>query len=254
MNRPISEIKRIARGNLTGQYTVPIIASLLVSLIPSLVMLPFSMLLPDTTSLFQNIIYYVAYFIILILSVVLETGLLLLHLNLARKRPYSLKDLIYCFRTRPDAFILAFLLYVVYLLPFLVPAVIVLALGLTFFGIPGTILGIAAYVVFLICAVIFALYYALIFFLLLENPNQKLRSVFAESKRIMTGNRKAYFLLTLSFLPLYILGILSLGIGLLWVNPYLIQSQTVFYLDLRGELNTEGIPPEDTSQSSFAQP
>lgn len=254
MNRPNSEIKRIARENLTGSYSLPIAASLLVSLIPTLVMLPFSFLLTDTSSLFQNIIYYLAYFIILILTVVLQAGQCFLHLNLARKRPYSLKDLLYCFKNRPDVYILGFLLYLVYLLPYLLISIAALYVGMTFFDTAGLVLGIVIYLICLVLMLMRALYYAPVFLLLLDDSSQKLRPAFAECKRLMTGNRKRFFLLLLSFLGLYLLGILSLGIGLLWVSPYLLQSQVVFYLDLTGELDRESASQENTYQSSFAQP
>lgn len=248
MYRPNAELKRIAREQLNGRYSLPIAATLLVSLLPSLLMLPFSALLTDTASLMQTVLYYLAYFIILVLSVVLSTGQLYLHLNLAKGRAFSLKDLIFCFKNRPDAYILAFLLYLLYLSPFLIVGALALLVPYFLLGNTGLIFGILLYALVMIFAVAFAFYYALVFLLLLKNPGQKLRAVFAESRRLMTGNRKRFFLLILSFLGYYLLGILSLGIGLLWVNPYLIQSQIVFYLDLTGELADPSV------QSSFAQP
>ena len=40
------------------------------------------------------------------------------------------------------------------------------------------------------------------------------------------------FRLKLSFIPIYLLGIFSLGIGLLWVIPYAQMTYTCFYVDI----------------------
>jgi uncharacterized membrane protein len=43
--------------------------------------------------------------------------------------------------------------------------------------------------------------------------------------------------LLLSFIGYDILIACSLGIASLWVNPYITESQTIFYLDATGELD-----------------
>ena len=48
----------------------------------------------------------------------------------------------------------------------------------------------------------------------------------------MRGHRVKLFYLYASFLPLYVLGILSLGIGLLFVEPYVNVTIAEFYLDV----------------------
>ena len=48
----------------------------------------------------------------------------------------------------------------------------------------------------------------------------------------MKGHKGRLFYIGLSFIPLKLLAILSLGIGFLWVYPYQYMTQTLFFLDL----------------------
>ena len=50
---------------------------------------------------------------------------------------------------------------------------------------------------------------------------------------MMRGNRCRYFGLGLSFLGILALAYMSLGIGMLWIVPYLICTNVFFYLDLK---------------------
>jgi uncharacterized membrane protein len=49
----------------------------------------------------------------------------------------------------------------------------------------------------------------------------------------MNGYKMKFFLLRLSFLGWYIVGILTLGIGMLWVKPYVMTASAVFYDELK---------------------
>ena len=90
MNLPCKELKRIARDNLNGNYKIPMGAFLAATLIPLAVELPFSMLQKDAQPLPVTIMFYVAEFLITLLSMVLSVGILQLHLSLARKKEMTL--------------------------------------------------------------------------------------------------------------------------------------------------------------------
>ena len=70
MNLPCKELKRIARDNLNGNYKIPMGAFLAATLIPLAVELPFSMLQKDAQPLPVTIMFYVAEFLITLLSMV----------------------------------------------------------------------------------------------------------------------------------------------------------------------------------------
>ena len=52
------------------------------------------------------------------------------------------------------------------------------------------------------------------------------------SRRIMKGHRARLFYIQVSFLPLALLCMFTMGIGLLWLYPYMNSTLTHFYLDL----------------------
>ncbi|MFI3293314.1 MAG: DUF975 family protein [Rikenellaceae bacterium] len=56
-----------------------------------------------------------------------------------------------------------------------------------------------------------------------------------ESMRMMKGHKMRLFLMDLGFIGLILLSILTLGIALLWVMPYMMTSRAKFYQDLKGE-------------------
>ena len=49
---------------------------------------------------------------------------------------------------------------------------------------------------------------------------------------MMDGHKFEYFMLQLSFLGWGILSVLSLGIGFLWLNPYMNTTYAAFYKNL----------------------
>lgn len=71
--------------------------------------------------------------------------------------------------------------------------------------------------------------YAMIDYVLAENPDMNAREALAESRRIMRGNRWKLFCLQLSFIGPMLLCILTLGIGLIWFVPYESATMAVFY-------------------------
>ena len=51
----------------------------------------------------------------------------------------------------------------------------------------------------------------------------------------MKGNRIRYFYLLISFFGISLLGVVSLGIGFLWIVPYMSMTEVEFYRDLINE-------------------
>lgn len=70
------------------------------------------------------------------------------------------------------------------------------------------------------------------YFLLLDFPKHKASELLKMSMHIMKGHKWRFFLLRLSFLPLQLLCVLSLGVGFLWVIPYQKMTYSLFFLDL----------------------
>ena len=58
-----------------------------------------------------------------------------------------------------------------------------------------------------------------------------------ESWKMMKGHKGRLFYLDLSFLGLTLLSLLSCGIAMLWITPYMRMTQSFFYRELDGELD-----------------
>ncbi|WLS84888.1 DUF975 family protein [Lactobacillus apis] len=55
------------------------------------------------------------------------------------------------------------------------------------------------------------------------------------SRQLMKGHKWELFVLDLSFIPWYLLGIITLGIGYLWLVPYISTTKANFYRNLAGD-------------------
>lgn len=100
-----------------------------------------------------------------------------------------------------------------------------------------------AYLLMILCifpfvaAIIAALSYSQTFFILAENPEMKSSDALRKSEAMMNGNRWKLFCLFWRFFGWALLCILSLGIGFLWLFPYIQTSLARFYDDLKaGEM------------------
>ena len=71
--------------------------------------------------------------------------------------------------------------------------------------------------------------YSQTFFVLKDNPELKNNAAIERSMAMMEGHKMEYFCLMLSFIGWMLLGILTLGIGLLWVSPYMATTMAHFY-------------------------
>lgn len=241
MKRKSAELKRMARETLNKHYGVPMGAFVVAELIQAGLLLPFSWNVDlNAAGLTRDmVIYYIASIAISLIAVVLSVGIMKIALLMVRKQEYKFSDLFYGFSHHPDKYILATLLLLAIAILWMVPMIVVIVAAellvenVIVGAIIETIISIATVV--LIMIVIFR--YMLVNFLLLDYPELKVKAAFKQSARLMKGNKWRYFYIMLSFIGWTILGALSLGIGMLWIGPYIVQTQTNFYMDVMGEID-----------------
>ena len=77
--------------------------------------------------------------------------------------------------------------------------------------------------------------YQLVYYILFDNPTKDAKEIVEESEKLMNGNRWRLFCLELSFIGWSILTCFTLGIGMLWLMPYMVIAQIVFYEVLVGK-------------------
>lgn len=237
MKREIKELKRIARGNLQGNFLGLIRALIFCNLIVSLIETPFSMMTNEIAFSPTNILYYVAVLLITIASVVLTVGQYCLHLRVARDGKLHLSELFYPLRYDANRLIATeAILYVVRMIGLapIIGAIVIIsyydsmdmymaALGLVLLG--G---------VLTICI---ELTFGLIYFVLIDNEELSGIACIKKAISMIKGHKRRLLYLWTSFLGILLLALPTLGLALLWIHPYMMQTTTVFYMDITGELD-----------------
>ena len=92
--------------------------------------------------------------------------------------------------------------------------------------------------------------YSMTYYIKYDHPEYDFRTAITESRRMMNGHKWELFCLQLSFIGWMLVSILTLGIGMLWVTPYMRVAEINFY-DYLKKLDGEGydipfvnVPPE----------
>ena len=77
--------------------------------------------------------------------------------------------------------------------------------------------------------------YAMTPYILVERPELSVNEAIGLSRRMMKGRKFDLFYLHLSFIGWALLCILTLGIGFLWLYPYMMTAQAAFYCDVKAD-------------------
>ncbi len=85
---------------------------------------------------------------------------------------------------------------------------------------------------FIIPGIIKSLSYAMTPFIMAENPDMTASEAINASKELMDGHKGELFWLELTFIGWNLLAVLTLGIGSLFVNPYMNAAYAAFYKNL----------------------
>ena len=94
---------------------------------------------------------------------------------------------------------------------------------------------------FVIPGIVKSFSYYMVDFIIAENPYITSKRAFEISKKAMVGYKGKAFLLGLSFIGWILLSILTFGIGLLFLEPYMSAASAEFYLDVKESAFERGI-------------
>lgn len=75
--------------------------------------------------------------------------------------------------------------------------------------------------------------YAMSFYILADNPELTAREALSKSKEMMNGHKFDLFVLNLSFIGWILLSVITLGIGFIYVIPYMSSTTANFYNSLK---------------------
>lgn len=231
-----AELKASAREHLLGHYGTVIGAFLIVAAITSAVTLAVSLIV-DINTIPGTVIYYAIMFLVSVLTGLFSSGSAYLYLKLICGRPVSVGDLFYGFQLCPDKAIIiqAWITLITYLssLPQIILNCLILANitntdKILRYMLPYALSMILSGVV----SVMLSLFYAQTYFLLHDFPQYTAKELLQKSRRLMVHHKGRLFYLYVSFLPLMLLGLLSCGLSMLWIIPYMAATEAEFFLDL----------------------
>ncbi|MBQ7284571.1 MAG: DUF975 family protein [Oscillospiraceae bacterium] len=88
---------------------------------------------------------------------------------------------------------------------------------------------------FIVPGIIASYSYAMAPYILYENPDMTGREALAASKELMCGNKWRLFCLEISFIGWSLLSAITLGIGFLFLRPYIEAAGAAFYREIKWE-------------------
>ena len=98
-----------------------------------------------------------------------------------------------------------------------------------------TVLVMIGFLLLIIPGIILGYAYSMVPYLLVERPDMSVTETLKASRTMMKGRKFDLFYLQLSFIGWILLSIISLGIGFIWLYPYMMTAQAAFYRDVKLE-------------------
>lgn len=175
---------------------------------------------------------YIGWLLQLVFSAPLMVGIAVYMLAMLRRQdnPFSL---LFAGFNRFGAAVCTYLLVQLILFAWMLPFFGLIALTIARIDLPG-----AFALIVLLCLTIIAIViplqmrYSLALYVVADDPSVGARQAVRRGVELMKGNYWRLGLLWLRFTGWMLLGILTLGIGFIWLGPYYMAAITAFYDDL----------------------
>lgn len=248
------EQKTAAKHAMVGKTATVILAYVTVQALGMISSMLASAVFPGTETL-DILLGYLFNFILTLVVSVVNAGLAYMYLNIARGKQYSLSDLFYFFKQHPDHVITASLAFAVINLVTMIPYTLYGYLAPVEYTLQGQIDWLYKSLLLMLAGIL--VYQLLViplemsYYILSDHPDMKGTDALKESVRMMRGHCGKYLVLKLSYIPLMLLSVFTLYLALLWILPYMLMAETMFYRDLMGEFDTEA-KEKDRTQTSNA--
>lgn len=233
-----AELKAKAKGQMLGKYGTLVPAFLVVEAIMTMInfIATFSL---NTRTMTGLTVQFVIECLLQLLMGIFLAGQTYMYLNVCCGGNIKISDVFYGFGNHPDKAILIQLFQLLLCLVFFVPLFICMAI-FSFDDVPVSVMILVfsiTFVIGLVGGTIISLQYSQSFYVCLDFPEFSAIECLRYSRKIMKGSKGRRFYLAVSFIPLYLLGLLTCGIGLLFVIPYANTASANFYLELMSYRN-----------------
>lgn len=242
-----AELKNLAKDKLTGNFSNALFALMWVRILTGTVTNMAVSMIP-TGGIIWDVVSILFTAIASVFLGILQTGVAFYFLNVACGRHAIQSNIFYGFQEASNKSIKISLVHVLAETVCMLPYQIFFMLFMHTFNSKYLITALVALLIGYIVLTPIKLMISQTYYLLLDFPEDTPENIIKSSIRIMKGHKWRLFLLDLSFLPLYLLCMLTLGIGLLWLNPYMQMTYTLFFLDLMNPGSTD----HNTSNNGYA--
>ncbi len=231
-------LKAKARRTLSGNYGFLALITVLINAANLIFSAALGDLFDSGSGIWNALLQLAAALVVNIFYYLLVAGQTRIYMKLCIDQSCSFRDLIFAFSNQPEQ--IALFAVIMYVLETVELYGISLFIRQILYGSSTTVLFLLL-AVYLISLVVFCwiqLSLSLVLYLYNESPERSMTELLHESWSLMKGMRIRLFLLNLSFLGMKLLGLLSFGIGLLFVAPYQQMTLAYFYRNLRDSLKT----------------
>lgn len=251
--RSTKEIKLQAKKSLQGHVGTVILGLLAVYGLNTLGTILSTNLFSGTSAL-DLVLSEIFMLVVSLIVGIISAGLGYMLLNISRGKEFSLGDLGYFFKNKPDRVIVAgFVLAMIqlitaipyYYVSFTTDPGLTVDSQIQWLSMTLGLLAVSTLLNFLI-----SLPFAMTYFLMADDTELGGIQALKESARLMKGNIWRYVKLNLSFIPLLLLSVFTFYIALFWIMPYMEMSMVAFYRDLDGELDYR-LPGDGTADGGF---
>lgn len=225
----VTNIRKNAREALKGKWSIASIImfiTMLIGIIVNVVVYKF-----QEQEVLINIIAGIYVFI----SIPLNVGVIYSFLKLKRNEEVKLFDFLKLTGENfAKSWAIAWMVILKMILPIICVIVAITLYAIMMFtsfkaGFGLILLGVFVVLIAIFYAVVRGLLYILAYYVAYDHPEMSIGEAVNESARLMNGHRGDYFVLVLSFLGWGILAVLSLGIGYIWLTPYIQTALICFY-------------------------
>ena len=230
------KLKSEARASLLGKLVVPVLSVFLYFLITSTLAELIAISGTDSR-LLALLLSVVVFFVVNVISKMLRIGLACIFLKLHLGARAVTGDLFSAFRGNSDTAVKLSAFLVLPELLSMFPALVALSLITSWDRAAYTALTILLLIAGAAGCAYFRFVFALCPYLFLDFPALSARALVRGSSKMIRGHKARLFRLYLSFLPQYVLSVLSLGIAGLWVMSYSQAAEAAFYRDLTANLS-----------------
>ncbi len=232
-----SELKSLAKTKLDGYYKLCMSALLLQLGVTYICTMIISMLVPgtDTTS---DILFMLLTAAVSVILGVLNTGFAYFYLNIFCGTPKVSASIFYAFSNHPEKSVKVSLLYSIIDFICKTPAQYFLLLLIKTKDLTYAKYWLIAFVIGYVIYIPATLFLSQTYYLLVDFPDYTAKDAILTGFKLAKKHFGKLLYLKISFLLLYLLAVLSFGIGLLWIIPYMQMTYTCFYVDIMNPQKT----------------